>query len=240
LSAPLEITFPDELLLAMGISAASFAGSTLIKQSKATKTVTVDAKLNPESAAQRKKEADRAVADKTTALESQSEAERIRKATVDTAEKAVSAAVADPEKHAAADALAKARTMHLNAEKDKATALNELDDAKKAAALADEDLATIKEAQGRLHRNADPTDASWVDLFRGEEISNYRLVDMSKVQMMVFTFVIVVAYGADIGRMLQGDLRVAALSFPAFGATLNALLGISHGTYLSVKAVDHG
>jgi hypothetical protein len=29
------------------------------------------------------------------------------------------------------------------------------------------------------------------------------------------------------------------LAFPEFSETLNALLGISHGTYLSVKAVDH-
>ena len=30
-----------------------------------------------------------------------------------------------------------------------------------------------------------------------------------------------------------------SLGFPDFNDTLNALLGISHGTYLSVKAVDH-
>jgi hypothetical protein len=29
------------------------------------------------------------------------------------------------------------------------------------------------------------------------------------------------------------------LSFPDFTPSLNALLGISHGTYLSVKTVDH-
>ena len=107
---------------------------------------------------------------------------------------------------------------------------------------AEAELKAITEAQGLLHKNADPGEASWVDLVRGEEIGNYKLVDMSKVQMLFFTVVVLVAYAVAIANLL-GDAGILvqrpSLSFPDFNDTLNALLGISHGTYLSVKAVPH-
>ena len=73
------------------------------------------------------------------------------------------------------------------------------------------------------------------------KIGNYKLVDMSKVQMLLFSIVVIATYAVCIVGMLKTGNLVdkAELSFPTFGDTLNALLGISHGTYLSVKAVDH-
>src|SRR6266542_2930657 len=43
-ASALNITFPTELLLALGISAASFAGSALIKSSKQSREVTIEAR----------------------------------------------------------------------------------------------------------------------------------------------------------------------------------------------------
>jgi 5-enolpyruvylshikimate-3-phosphate synthase len=126
---------------------------------------------------------------------------------------------------------------------DKEKAVKDRDAKKKALQAAEEDLAAITEAQGLLHKNADPSEARWVDLFRGEEIANYKLVDMSKVQMLLFTVAVIAAYAAAISSMLRDveALRTAtSLSFPDFAPSLNALLGISHGTYLSVKTIDHG
>jgi hypothetical protein len=125
---------------------------------------------------------------------------------------------------------------------DKETAVRDRDLKRQALQSAEEELTTITEAQGLLHINADPADASWSDLFRGEEISNYKLVDMSKVQMLFFTMVVIVTYVALLSNVLSNVplLRTSEnLSFPAFSDSLNALLGISHGTYLTVKSVDH-
>jgi hypothetical protein len=65
---------------------------------------------------------------------------------------------------------------------------------------------------------------------------------MSKVQMLFFTMVVIVTYAALLSNVLSNVplLRTSeSLSFPAFSDSLNALLGISHGTYLTVKSVDH-
>ena len=237
----LEIAFPPELLLAMGISAASFAGSSLIKSTKSTKTITIGAKSTPESAEQRKEEAKTALDAAEAALAAKVQADVDAAKAVTTAQTAVTAA-ATAAKPAAEEQLARAQMLATNATQDKNAAIKDRDEKKKALETAEKDHTAITEAQGRLHRNADPSEASWVDFFRGEEISNYKLVDMSKVQMMFFTVVVIAAYVASIAVMLKGNGLLAkdGTSFPPFGDTLNALLGISHGTYLSVKAMDHG
>ena len=238
----LEISFPPELLLAMGISAASFAGSSLIKNTKSTKTMMIGAKSTPESAEERRDEAKSALESADAALAEKVQAESDAKAEVETAVAAIGAAPDAAAKQAAEQQKARAETLAQNAAQEKNAAVKDRDEKKKALETAEKDLVAITEAQGRLHRNADPSEASWVDFFRGEEISNYKLVDMSKVQMMFFTVVVIAAYAGGIVVMLKGaDVTSAsALSFPPFGDTLNALLGISHGTYLSVKAIDHG
>jgi hypothetical protein len=100
----------------------------------------------------------------------------------------------------------------------------------------------MTQSQGLLYRNPSAAQASWIDLFRGNEIGNYQLTDMAKVQMFFFTIVVVVAYVAAIVALfgntsaLQHPLGV---DLPPFSATLNTLLAISHGGYLSAKTIDH-
>ncbi len=240
----LEITFPGELLLAMGISAASFAGANLIQTNKKKKQVRIEAKSTPEAALERrnqaKKEFDDAE-DKLRQLAQDETDKNDKKKALDAAAAEIAQAADDAAKQLAAKKLDKVNTLYEAMLQDKDSAVKDRDAKKKALQAAEEDLTAITEAQGLLHKNADPSEAKWADLFRGEEIANYKLVDMSKVQMLLFTLAVIAAYAADIsGVLLMEKMRtLPTLSFPPFEDSMNALLGISHGTYLSVKTVDH-
>jgi hypothetical protein len=236
----LDIKFPPELILAMGISAASFAGSSLIKRTKTVRTTTIEAKATPAAAQKRRDQAKKEFDDAEAALLLKAQDESNKKQALDAATAAIAAAPDAATRQAAQEQQAVAKTLHDSALQDKDKAAKEREEKKKVLDTAEKELTAVNEAQGLLHRNADPSEASWVDLFRGEEIGNYKLVDMSKVQMLFFTVVVIATYAACMVGMLRGNLLVAGeLSFPPFDDTLNALLGISHGTYLSVKAVDH-
>ena len=238
----LNITFPEQLILAMGISAVSFAGANLIQSNKKSKQVKVEAKSTPEAALERRNQAKKEFDDVESKLLQLAQDEAMKKQDLDTATAEGARATDDAAKQLAAKKEARAKTLYQAAVQDKEKAVKDRDAKKKILQAAEEDLTAATEAQGLLHKNVDPSEARWVDLFRGEEIGNYKLVDMSKVQMLLFTVVVIAAYAASISSMLRDmdTLRSAAsLSFPDFAPSLNALLGISHGTYLSVKTVDH-
>jgi hypothetical protein len=237
----LDITFPQELILAMGISAASFTGSSLIKRTKESRTTTIEAKSTPDSAQKRRDQAKAEFDAAEAALLVKAQDEANKKQALAAATAAVAAAPDAVARAAAQAQQAVAQTLHEAALQDKDKATKDREEKKKTLDATEQDLVAVNAAQGLLHRNADPSQASWVDLFRGEEIGNYKLVDMSKVQMLFFTVVVIATYAAGIVGMLMNTnlLSAGALSFPPFDNTLNALLGISHGTYLSVKAVDH-
>ncbi len=236
----LDIRFPEELILAMGISAVSFAGSSLIMSNKKGKQIKVEARLSPDTAQARRDQAEGALKDAESTLLDAVKTEASRKDELNQAQAALAAATAG--QHAAAQAkVAMAETMYNAALVDKEKATKDRDAKKKAFDAAADELADVLATQGLLHKNADPSEARWVDLFRGEEISNFKLVDMSKVQMLFFTVVIIAAYAAAISSLLRDVtvLRTASfISFPNFSESLNFLLGISHGTYLSVKTID--
>jgi len=234
----LDIKFPPELILAMGISLASFAGASLIKANKTAKEVKIEARNTPKMALDRKNKAQAEFDDVQVKVDARSQ-ERIN--ALQTLEAANTALKAAPNDTALQKAQRKAEELASAANVNLQDATDERDAKKKARDEAEAELKAIDEAQGLLHKNADPAEASWVDLVRGEEIGNYKLVDMSKVQMLLFTVVVIVAYATAISNMLGeiGGLVRPSLAFPPFNDTLNALLGISHGTYLSVKAVPH-
>jgi hypothetical protein len=237
----LDISFPEELMLAMGISAVSFAGSSLIKSNKKTKQIRLEARLSPEAAQKRRDEAAAAFKAADDDLNAAVEKETLHKQELEAAKAELTAATADDQRTIAQKKIDRAQTAMDSTSADKQKKTEERTAKKKALDMAEAELADITASQGLLHKNSDPSEARWVDLFRGEEISNWRLVEMSKVQMLFFTVVVVAAYSAALASMLRDveALRTAAsLSFPDFSPTLNALLGISHGTYLSVKTID--
>jgi hypothetical protein len=231
----LDIRFPEELIVAMGISAASFAGSSLIQSNKKGKQIKVDARLSPDAAQARRDQAAEALKKAEGTLLDAVKAEGIRKTELDQAKAALAPGTVPQAKVDMAETLWKAALLDVE------TATKDRDTKKAALETVESELADILATQGLLHKNADPSEARWVDLFRGEEISNFKLVDMSKVQMLFFTVVIIAAYAAAISSVLRdlNSLRTSAfIAFPGFSESLNFLLGISHGTYLSVKTID--
>jgi hypothetical protein len=91
--------------------------------------------------------------------------------------------------------------------------------------------------QGLLLSYASPDFSRWADLLKGEEAGNAAYVDLGKLQMFFFTFVLVLGYGAAIAAMFGQDGPVTAL--PGVQDGMNVLLGISHTGYLANKAITH-
>lgn len=90
---------------------------------------------------------------------------------------------------------------------------------------------------GREVLNDSPAQASWADLFRGDESGNAATASLGKFQMFYFTLIAVVSYGYLLARMF-GAAAPAGV-FPDVSAGLLGLLGISHGGFLVEKAVPH-
>lgn len=91
--------------------------------------------------------------------------------------------------------------------------------------------------EGVVVRNTDFDAARWGDLLMGDEFGNAARIDVGKLQMLMFTFVLVLGYGAAIGALFRGGEVVTAL--PPMQDGMNVLLGISHTGYLSAKAAPN-
>jgi hypothetical protein len=107
-----------------------------------------------------------------------------------------------------------------------------------------------QQSLGTLFSNPDPSDARISDMFQGDEVGNAAYVDPAKVQMFVFTLVLILSYAVSLWKMFAGitissdaALRVAQLAkitaLPTLSSSQIAVLGISHAGYLSSKAVSH-
>jgi len=96
-------------------------------------------------------------------------------------------------------------------------------------------------ADGEVVEYAEPWDATWSDLFKGETKGSDDYLDISRVQMFFFTFILVIAYGYYLGRMFfeqgRGEGFETIESLPAISGGMLALLGISHSAYLGNKAI---
>jgi hypothetical protein len=78
--------------------------------------------------------------------------------------------------------------------------------------------------------------SSWLDLFLGEEADNSDWVDLSRVQLFFFTFVLVLLYGTALASTFWKRHPVVH-SLPAMNDALVVLLTVSHAGYLTKKAV---
>jgi hypothetical protein len=228
----INITLPPELLLAMGISAASFAGTSIIQSAKKGKTLDVGSKSDLIAAEEEK------VKNTTDAVEAADQAMQKTRIIMEQAtETARSGAPASDMVKAGAekdynDAVLAYKLAQVDLEKAKKD---------RDRAQAEKQKAEV-ESEGLLHKNASAAEAHFKDIFMGDEIGNVKLVDMSKVQMFFLTLVVVIVYGVAVAATLHdaGAMKnPMGYSFPRFSDTLDSLLAISHGTYLSVKTVDH-
>lgn len=224
---PLNIVFPPELVAALGISAASFAGSTLVKSSKKNRQVTL-----------RKTEQQVAVKSAENIIQEKQEGvNSIQEVIAEIEEWLELDANKDSGERPAKEQKLGENRLLLEA------AQGELVDAEKELSKAEEG-AQVEDVQrvGLLKTNPNPWDAELGDVFRGDEVGNYNLIDMSKVQMAFFTVVVVFAYSVAVWTLL-GDRTVLfdpfGVELPAFSASLTAILLISHAGYLAVKTPDH-
>jgi hypothetical protein len=95
-------------------------------------------------------------------------------------------------------------------------------------------------ASGTLYKNPSVSDASFTDIFEGNEVSNTAHVDLGKVQMFFFTVIVAIAYVAALWDVLsQGAIYDANFAFPVLSDGMVALLGISNASYLANKGVNH-
>jgi hypothetical protein len=243
---PLNITFPSELLAALGISTVSLAGSSLIKSAKGRTEISAARVLEASNAVTEAEKKAKDALDKLTA-------EAVKWATNKKAKEEAEAELAALESSDSSDpdALEAAREKLRKAEGEFRTAQDERGKALTAWEAADEALATakknddsVKTAQSKgssLDTNDSPEQATWGDMFRFEIAGKQEGIDLTKVQMFFFTIVVVFAYGAAIfGLLAKGAALTNPLGvdFPAFSSSLNALLGLSHAGYLTVKATN--
>jgi hypothetical protein len=107
-----------------------------------------------------------------------------------------------------------------------------------ARQMGTEKIADSVTSRGQLVVNTRPEAAQWADMFRGEETGNAAHLDLGKIQMFYFTIVLVLAYAVALGTAFaSNDVRIGQL--PALDSGMVALLGISHGGYLTHKAIPH-
>ncbi len=90
---------------------------------------------------------------------------------------------------------------------------------------------------GFVVENESPADARWADIFRGEETGNGAKLDLGKIQMFFFSFVLLITYGAQLLALFRSGEAVH--EFPRLSDGMITLLGISHTGYLANKAVPH-
>lgn len=110
--------------------------------------------------------------------------------------------------------------------------------AKHALAMGDHPL-TI----GSVDANRSPREASWADLYLGEEAANRYVVDISRLQKLIVTVLLVLAYIAMLWHDLGAKHGGVFDSMPILGnkggdgaTSFLWLLGISHASYLAYKA----
>ncbi|MDR7866514.1 MAG: hypothetical protein RIN56_06805 [Sporomusaceae bacterium] len=92
-------------------------------------------------------------------------------------------------------------------------------------------------SNGVVYANPDISQADLADMFEGDEIGDAAYVDISKVQMFLFTVVAVISYEALVINTIMTVPPDKIVSFPALSEGFLAILGISHAGYLSSKTV---
>jgi hypothetical protein len=88
---------------------------------------------------------------------------------------------------------------------------------------------------GALLARDDVSKASWSDLVLSEEVGDAGTLDLSRVQNLFFTGVVVTAYFHALSELFGGNGLITAL--PPISSGMVTLVGISHAGYLTAKAV---
>jgi hypothetical protein len=97
------------------------------------------------------------------------------------------------------------------------------------------DCSTI-DRRGSLIVYTHPRHSRWSDLFEGEETGNAGLLDLAKVQLFLFTAILVLVYTIGLGDTLYHEAG-AVTELPGLDDSMIALLAVSHAGYLGKKAL---
>jgi hypothetical protein len=116
-----------------------------------------------------------------------------------------------------------------------------------AATAAKLDDGDSGHAVGKVYARTEAADASWLDLFRGDETGNAASPDLSKMQQFLITVVVLAVYASGLWKAFAGPEYVTDESnaapffaaFPALSTSMVWLIGISHAGYLAYKAAPH-
>jgi hypothetical protein len=106
------------------------------------------------------------------------------------------------------------------------------------AAQMRDHLAAPLTAIGNVPAKQGQDDARWSDIVRGDTVAGFANLDISKVQQLAITIVLVLVYAASLYRLFEGldnSNAKAIPGFPAVDAGFVALLGLSHASYLAYK-----
>jgi hypothetical protein len=90
---------------------------------------------------------------------------------------------------------------------------------------------------GAMITNGSTAEAHWTDLLTGDEIGNFATPDLSKIQQILVTLLLLGVYSVLIWRAFATPGRLTAL--PPIDQSLIWLLGLSHASYIAYKAAPH-
>jgi len=226
----LDIAIPTEVLAALGISVASLAGAGAIKSNRATNE-------NGRSTQILENRADRALEAAATAGAQVSALETTR----DTLESLGGGleGLDDP----AAEERARLAEARL-AELEPRLRVAEAAAARAETRAAEQAMRMVEvqaEAVGEWHAYSSAADARWSDMVRGDTVANFGFADLSKIQMLLTTLIIILAYAAllwSIMSMPAADRLlqvVPSMTLPTFSDGAALALALSHGGYLAGK-----
>jgi hypothetical protein len=221
---PLEIAIDPQLWALIGISLTSLVGTSLISSTKINK--------NPADTEVDKTAKALVANNNLPAMETSTEAAAARAAANVKATEASTAAKTAAAKPADAPEAATAATAAAAAKAASAAA---------AAAAVDDVGNVIKQNNlGTLYANPSITDASFSDMFEGDEVGNAAYIDLAKVQMFFFTIIVALSYVVQLSGTMW-DLAIHAETvkeLPHLSNGMIALLGVSHAGLLAGKSVD--
>jgi len=93
----------------------------------------------------------------------------------------------------------------------------------------------------KVNEKSNPGQAEWSDMWKGEDDQNAAYLEISRVQMFFFTFIVFAGYAFQLGVMFwqaQGEGHSEAIAeLPPISTGMLTLLGISHAGYLGKKSM---
>lgn len=91
---------------------------------------------------------------------------------------------------------------------------------------------------GKVVSKPNPEDASWADLFTGDEVGNAGSPDLGKIQQVLITILLLGAYAGYV-YILMSSSQAPIHELPKLDESFVWLLGLSHAAYLTYKAAPH-